>query len=344
VRTLNPTRLLVTIVLMAIAVVVVMCIAEFTGPVYISPLKVFGGLDGTEKAILLLRLPRVLVAVLVGAALAVCGAVFQGILRNPLADPFILGISGGGTVGAVLAVATGASVVVLGFSTITLFAFAGSLAALALVLAFSRIRGTVASHNLILAGVVLNAIFSAAILFFMSLMSLTDMNAIYRWLMGSLYHAYDWNLAQIGVGAFIIVVCACLLLTVAKSLNLFALGEETAVQMGVRAERTRLACLILTAILTGVAVSVAGPIGFVGLIVPHIMRLLVGPDHRILLPVSFFGGGMFLLVADGIARSVLPLTGLSVSELPVGVVTALCGGPFFLWLLRTRSRRAIFGK
>jgi len=329
---------------MAAALVIVMCVAEFIGPVFTSPTHIFAGHEDTGAKILMLRLPRIFVAALVGAALAICGAVFQGILRNPLADPFILGISGGGTVGAVLAVAIGAETVVFGFSTRTVFAFAGSLGALVLVLAFSRIRGTVATHNLILAGVVLNAIFSAIILFFMSIMSVSEMNDIYRWLMGSLSHANDWNFAQIGVGAAMIIVCALVLLTLAKSLNLFALGEETAVQMGVRAERTRFACLVLTAVLTGVAVSVTGPIGFVGLIVPHIMRLIVGPDHRILMPAAFFGGAIFLLIADTLARSIMPLTHPSIVELPVGVLTALCGGPFFLWLLRARSRLAIFGK
>lgn len=343
-KTLNPQRWLKTILLMAAALVIVMCVAELIGPVFTSPTHLFSGPNDAGENILMNRLQRVLVAAMVGAALAMCGAVFQGILRNPLADPFILGISGGGTVGAVLAVATGAEAVVFGFSTRTAFAFAGSLGALVLVLAFSRIRGTVATHNLILAGVVLNAIFSAIILFFMSIMSVSEMNNIYRWLMGSLYHAYDWNFVQIGVGAAMITACALILLTLAKSLNLFALGEETAVQMGVRAGTMRFACLILTAILAGVAVSIAGPIGFVGLIVPHIMRLIVGPDHRMLLPASFFGGAIFLLIADTLARSIMPLTHPSIVELPVGVVTALCGGPFFLWLLRARSRLAIFGK
>lgn len=344
-KALNSRRWIITVAVMAAALAVLMFFAQFVGAKYVSPASFFRGMTHAETVVLVqYHLPRVLVAALVGAALAVCGAVFQGILRNPLADPFILGISGGGTVGAVFAVAAGANFVIFGFSTVTVFAFFGALGALALVLAFSKIRGTVATHNLILAGVVLNAIFSAAILFMMSIMPFVEMRSIYQWLMGSLYNAIALEPPQIGVAAVIVFVGALLLLAMAKSMNLFALGEETARQMGVRAERTRLACLILTAILTGVAVSITGPIGFVGLIVPHIMRLLVGPDHRILLPASFFGGAIFLLVADSVARSILPLTGLSLSELPVGVVTALCGGPFFLWLLRARSRRAIFGK
>lgn len=344
-KRLTFTRWLVTIGVMAAALAVLMFLCQFVGAKYVSPRSVFDGLSETDRIILLrYHLPRVLVGALAGAALAVCGAVFQGLLRNPLADPFILGVSGGGTVGAVLAVAVGANVVLLGVSATTAFAFLGALGALALVLAFARIRGTVATHTLILAGVVLNAIFSAVILFLMSVMSVADMREIYRWLMGSLYQSIDLELTQIGVAAVIVAACGALLLTAARSLNLFALGEETAVQMGVRAERTRLFCLALTAVLTGVAVSVTGPIGFVGLIVPHIARLVVGPDHRILLPASFFGGAMFLVGADALARSVLPLTGLAMSEMPVGVVTALCGGPFFLWLLRARSRRAVFGK
>ncbi|RKY26202.1 MAG: iron ABC transporter permease [Planctomycetota bacterium] len=344
-KTLTVKRWLVTIIIMAVVLAVLMFFCQFVGAKYVGPEKIITGLSRTDSLILLhYHLPRVLVAALVGAALAVCGAVFQGLLRNPLADPFILGISGGGTVGAVFAVAIGANVALFGLSAVTVFAFLGSLGALALVLAFSKIRGTVATHTLILAGVVLNAIFSAVILFLMSMMSVFDMRAIYRWLMGSLSYSIDLEYSQIGVAAGGVVVCSILLLTTARSLNLFALGEESAVQMGVRAERTRLFCLILTAILTGVAVSVTGPIGFVGLIVPHIVRLLVGPDHRIVLPASFFGGAIFLLVADAVARSVLPLTGLSLSELPVGVVTALCGGPFFLWLLRSRSKRAVFGR
>jgi len=324
---------------MMIVLAAVMFVCLFIGTV-----NIFTQAGWEEVGTLLhLRLPRILAAAAVGAALAVCGVVLQGLLRNPLADPFILGISGGGTVGVVVAVAVGFEFAVFGFSTTNVCAFIGALGALALVLSFAKARAGFSTHIIILTGVVLNAIFSAVILFTMSVMSATDMHQVYQWLMGSLIYARTLGYAQVAAGAAIITAGSLLLLRFARGLNLFASGEESAVQMGVNVERTKVAVLVLCAVLTGVAVSITGPIGFVGLIVPHILRLIVGPDHRILLPASFFGGAIFLVLADTIARSILPLTGLSLSELPVGVVTAMCGGPFFLWLLRARSRRAIFG-
>ena len=279
------------------------------------------------------RLPRVIVAAAVGAALACCGAVFQGLLRNPLADPFILGISGGGAAGAVAATALGLNAAFLGFSGLTISAFAGALLALLLLLGLAR--GT-SSHTIILTGVVLNAVFSAIILFAMAMMDNQTVSVAYRWMMGSLHQAIDHDTPQIIAGCGAITLCCAALLVFARNLNLFALGEETAAQMGADVARTRTGLLILCALLTAVAVSLAGPIGFVGLIVPHILRIIVGPDNRILLPASFFGGAIFLVIADTVARSLFYL------ELPVGVITALCGGPFLLWLLKSRARRATF--
>ncbi len=286
--------------------------------------------------ILDIRLPRVAIAAAVGAALACCGAVFQGLLRNPLADPFILGVSGGGAAGAVAAIALGIDFAFFGFSGLTVSAFAGALAALLLLLAFARGRSGTSTHTLILTGVVLNAIFSAIILFAMSMMNNQNVSEAYRWMMGSLKQAIDHDSPQIVAGCVVVAICCAALLAFARNLNLLALGEETAAQMGAGVERTKLALLILCALLTAVAVSLAGPIGFVGLIVPHILRIIVGPDHRILIPSAFFGGAIFLVVADTLARS------LFYTELPVGVITALCGGPFLLWLLKSRARQASF--
>jgi len=315
---------------------IVMCACIFIGPVSLF--------SETGKIIFIhFRLPRVIAAAAVGAALAICGAVFQGLLRNPLADPFILGISGGGTVGAVVAIAAGFQFTALGFSTVTVCAFLGALGALALLLFLAKRRAGLSTHSLILTGVVLNAIFSAVILFTMSLMSGPEVQFVYRWLMGSLHYSYDPGLERITASALLIAVCLPVILAFARNLNLFSFGEESATQLGANVERTKTVTLVLCAVLTGVAVSITGPIGFVGLIVPHILRMIVGPDHRVLLPASFFCGGIFLVLADTIARSLLPLSGLSMSELPAGVVTAMCGGPFFLWLLRTRAKRAMFG-
>jgi iron complex transport system permease protein len=277
------------------------------------------------------RLPRVIAAVFIGAALAVSGAVMQGIFRNPLAESGILGVTVGGSLGAVFAFSTGLALA--GLWVVPIFAFTGSLAAALIVYVLSLERGRTHVTTLLLAGIALNTFMSALIA--MQLLITDDVSlaqAILNWLVGSL-SGRGWRHVVVIVAP--IVVTLALMYRYSRDLNLLLMGEETAQGLGTNVQRTRLILLTLTALATGVAVSMAGAIGFVGLVVPHVLRLLVGPDHRVLLPASALGGAAFLVIADTITRLVL-----AYQELPVGVITSLIGGPFFLYLLWRYRRNA----
>lgn len=276
------------------------------------------------------RLPRVLAAGLVGGALAASGVVLQALLRNPLATPFTLGVSAGAALGAMLAIAAGLDVGALGVSSVPLASFAGSMVATALVYALARSQSRGLSTNvLLLAGVTLNSFFSALILFVQYLSDFTQTFRTVRWLMGDL----DVGGYAPLVAALPLVVAALASFAVlARSLNLLSLGSDAAAARGVDVVRAERLAFLSASLATGAAVSLAGPIGFIGIVVPHIVRLLVGADHRLVLPASLFGGAAFLIACDLVAR-----TALSPLELPVGVVTAMIGGPFFLWQLVRHS-------
>lgn len=284
-------------------------------------------LFSTEKTILFsIRLPRIIFAGIVGAALSAAGVVFQGLLRNPLADPYILGISGGAAVGAIIAIITGASVIPLGIPGM---AFLGALLTIALVYGIARTKKEIHSTTLLLAGVIVNAFFSAVIMFLISTTSDRNLHSIMFWLMGDLSLA-EWN--EIILTGIFLMTGFIVMHIYSRHLNLIVTGEETAMQLGVNVEQTKKILLVAASLVTGVAVSVSGIIGFVGLIIPHIMRMLLGPDHRLLLPSSVLFGGAFLIVADTIARTII-----APAELPVGVITALCGAPYFIYLLRRKA-------
>ena len=276
------------------------------------------------------RLPRVLAAGLVGGALAASGVVLQALLRNPLATPFTLGVSAGAALGAMLAIAAGLDLGALGVSSVPLASFAGSMVATALVYGLARSQSRGLSTNvLLLAGVTLNSFFSALILFVQYLADFTQTFRTVRWLMGDL----DVGGYAPLVAALPLVVAALVAFAVlARSLNLLSLGSDAAAARGVDVVRAERLAFLSASLATGAAVSLAGPIGFIGIVVPHIVRLLVGSDHRLVLPASLFGGAAFLIVCDLVAR-----TALAPLELPVGVVTAMIGGPFFLWQLVRHS-------
>lgn len=286
--------------------------------------------DPAKAAILLqVRLPRILLAGLVGGILALCGVVFQALLRNPLADPFILGISSGAALGAYLAMLFGLQSTVLGFTAMPLMAFGSGLLAVWFVYTVAKANGKLPITNLLLAGVIVNAVLSALILFITSVLDAGKVMNILIWVMG---HIGSFEYRMIGTLAFYTLISGMLLLMTAKPLNLLTLGEESALTLGLPVERVKRLLLLLTTFLTGAAVSVSGIVGFVGIIAPHAVRMLVGPDHRLLLPASALAGASFLILADTIAR-----TALGPTEIPVGVLTALCGGPFFLILLKTKK-------
>jgi len=286
--------------------------------------------DNVDAQILFVaRLPRTLAAALVGSALALAGVVFQGLLRNPLATPFTLGVSAGASLGAMLAITFGWTLSVGGFSPVPLASFAGSLGAVAIVYLLARARhGGLSTNVLLLAGVTMNAFFSAVILFVQYFADFTETYRTIRWLMGDLdVSGYGAIVAALPLLGAALAVFAWL----PRPLNLLSLGPETAEARGINVERAQRLAFFSGSLATGAAVSVAGPIGFIGIIVPHLVRLLIGADHRLVLPASAGFGAAFLVSCDVAARTLLaPI------ELPVGIITAVTGGPFFLWLLVTR--------
>ncbi len=282
------------------------------------------------------RLPRVLAAAFLGGALSVAGVVFQALLRNPLADPYVLGVSGGASIGGVLALLLGfgGAASLLGKLAVPAFAFLGALGALLLIEWVATVGGKLTVYTLLLTGAIFNAFASALIYFIQTIASLEQLHAIVFYLMGSV-PMLDYR--GVGFLAAASVLATVALVSMARDYNALTVGEEGAAQLGVDVERIKRRTFVLGSLLTGLAVAVAGLIGFVGLVVPHLLRLLLGPDHRLLLPAAFLGGGAFLVLADLTARVVV-----APSELPVGVVTALVGGPFFLVLLRRRGSRYEF--
>jgi iron complex transport system permease protein len=277
------------------------------------------------------RAPRVLLAAIVGAALASAGVVFQGLLRNPLADPFILGVSGGAATGAVATILFGA----VARAATPVAAFAGALAATGLVYALARGRLGMQSERLLLTGVVVNAFLSAVLLLLNHLAPPASRIDIFAWMTGNL-GALPADRAELGIVGGLALAGLAVFVALARDLDLLAVGESAAAHLGVDVGRARALLFFAGSLVTGAAVSVSGLIGFVGLIVPHALRLALGPDHRLLVPAAFLGGASFLVLADTAARSIA--SAASPEELPVGVITALCGGPFFLFLLSTRRR------
>jgi ABC-type Fe3+-siderophore transport system permease subunit len=277
-----------------------------------------------------LRLPRVLLAALAGAGLAVAGVAFQALTRNPLADPAVLGVAGGAALGAVIGQIAGLEGSLLAAFGLSALAFAGALMAAGLVYVIASVGGRLPIQTLLLAGVITGLFCSAAITLILSLVDFARLGGILHWLMGSL-GALGYRPALVVAVGGVIGIGAIYLQ--ARALNVLALGEEPALQLGVEAERVKRVVFVASSLLTGVVVAHTGPIGFVGLIVPHAARLLVGADNRVLIPSAAGAGAAFLVLADTIARvAVRP------SELPVGVITAFCGAPFFIYLLRTRFR------
>ena len=283
---------------------------------------------GSSAVIVLeVRVPRLVLGFLVGGCLAAVGVTLQAMLRNPLADPYVLGVSGGAAVGASLAIVTGLSAA--GAVWLPVSAFAGSLLSLALLYRIAAVYGHLSVHTLLLAGVIINALFSALIMFLTSLMDPTHAFRVLSWMLGSLAAPDDLSLSVV---ASFLAIGGLLLARQARALNLLTVGEDSARSLGVNVERVKRTLLVTTALLTGAVVSVSGLIGFVGMAVPHAARMLCGADNRLLLPACAFSGGMFLVIADTVAR-----TALAPAELPVGVMTALVGAPFFLYLLVVRK-------
>jgi len=285
---------------------------------------------GPAGTILLqVRLPRLLLAFMVGACLASVGVALQALLRNPLADPYVLGISSGAALGAGVAILLGLTGSVLAFSALPLCAMAGGLLSVLVVYRIAASYGYLPMHTLLLAGVILNAIFSALVMFITSIMEPNRSFGMMSWLMGTLT-APDYPALLVLAGYLLVGIL--ILFRQALSLNLLTLGEEAARSLGVEVEAVKKAVFFTSALLTGAVVSVSGMIGFIGMVIPHAMRMTTGADHRLLFPASALAGGLFLMAADTVARTLL-----APAEIPVGVITALAGGPFFIYLLMSRK-------
>ena len=284
--------------------------------------------DNVDANILFLaRIPRIILAALTGAALSVAGAVLQSLLRNDLAAPFTLGVSSGAALGAVIAISLGLPHVISGIPTVPIAAFLGALGAITLVFSLARTRiGEFPTPVLLLAGVTANFFFAALVMLIHYLSDFTQSFRIVRWLMGGLDITNYKTLISISPMIFI---GFGVLMFYSRDLNIISTGIQSAMSRGVEVIKVQKIGFIMASLLTGAVVALSGPIGFVGLIVPHIVRLIVGPDLRILLPASIFFGASFLIICDTLARTIIAPT-----EIPVGIKTAMLGGPFFVWLLK----------
>ncbi len=297
-------------------------VGMMAGGVVLSPAQV---LRMEPRPIFLLHLGRVLLGVTAGMGLAVAGVIFQAVLRNPLADPFILGTSSGAGLGAALAILLGG-----GAFALSPAAFAGALAATALVHALARVRGRTTIHTLLLAGVIVSAILNSLLIFIVSTSGREAVHGILWWLLGNL-QVWDWS--HLALVAGVVGAGTLLASAYAPRLNALALGDEAAAHLGVRVERARWGFFALGSLITGAVVSACGIIAFLGMAVPHLARMALGPDHRALIPASALAGAILMVTADCFAQTILTPT-----VVPVGVVTAFLGGPFFLYLLRQRRR------
>lgn len=333
----SPARLAALLVGLGLLVALAAGAALFLGSARVPPADVLavlaGRVKGVDQAVVLgLRLPRIVAALLAGGALAVAGAGFQGLTRNPLAEPSVLGVSSGAAFGVVLAQVFGLGSGFVQAVGIAACAFAGALVAGAAVYLIASRGGGLPVHTLLLAGVIVGIFFSSAITVLISLVDFDRLGGVVHWLLGNL-----GPIAPAGLAVFAILTVVGLWLVVgqARPLNLLALGEESAQQLGVNAERLKRRVFAGAALLTSAVVAFVGPIGFVGLIVPQVIRMMAGPDHRVVIPAAALGGGAFLLLADTLARNVV-----APAELSVGVITAFCGAPFFVYLLRSRAAQS----
>ncbi|MGB2853126.1 MAG: iron chelate uptake ABC transporter family permease subunit [Dehalococcoidia bacterium] len=339
------------LILVLLGTILLLCllIAAAIGAVSISPLSIIKmTLNKTalfnftatwqpsaETILFQIRLPRVIAAALVGSALASAGVLFQGLLRNPMADPYIIGTSAGAAFGATIAMMLPISLAFLSFGLVPIAAFVGALAAVLLVYNLARVGGKTPVVSMLLAGFAVSAMLTAVMFFMVTLSGKTGLlQSIYSFLMGSI-SVSGWN--KIIVVAPLVIGGIIAARFLAFRLNAFALGEEGAAYLGIDVERDKLLVLALGSLLTAAAVSISGLVGFVGLVVPHAVRLVLGPDHRLLLPAAALFGGAFLVLADLLARTML-----APREIPLGILTAFIGAPFFIYLLRRTRREYAF--
>ncbi len=332
----TPKRVIIISSLSIILLLIVATVSLILGTAHIPFNKLLllikGRLGSNDPAYLIvfkIRLPRILLGGMTGYTLSLGGVVFQALLRNPLAEPFILGTSSGAALGAVIAIVLG-----MGYGVgVPLMAFGGAVFTLSLVIVFGKKGAGVESSTILLSGVIINAFFTAVIMFFIATSTHTLLHNMLYWLYGDLSQS---RFEAINIIFIPLIIGSIVLYGLSTHYNLITAGEEEALHMGVEVEKVKIISIVVVSLMVGTVVSFSGIIGFVGLIVPHLSRMLVGSDHRVLIPVSAIGGAAFLIASDTLARLII-----SPSELPVGVVTAFLGAPFFIYLLRKRGSRWI---
>lgn len=329
----NITRLIWISLILLVVLLIAFSLGLSIGPTKSGMRAAFSALFSTNESDSVLysivwhiRLPRVLLAAVVGATLSLGGLVFQALLRNPLAEPFILGISGGSAIGAIIGILLGLA----RFPGICFMSFLGSLATLALILVMSTGKSILRKDALLLSGVMVNAFCSAIIMFLISITQDARLHNIIFWLMGDLSAA---DLPQVVILGAILIPCFILVFVFSHSMNLLLMGKDMALTMGINIKAVTITLLIVTSFMVSATVSFSGLVGFVGLVIPHLLRLVLGPDHRFLVPACLFGGAAYLVLCDLLART-LPQQG----EIPAGVITALIGAPLFIILLK-KSRK-----
>ncbi len=328
--TVSKARFLRVTGLAALVCAVALAILPWIGPARIEAARALAGHSPDAEIFFQARLPRVLLAALAGGALAVAGVLFQALLRDSLADPYTLGISSGASLGAVLAICFGWRSAGM-IPAVWLAALSGAGATLLLVMALASFGRRVSSFSLLMSGITINSIAIAVILLLQNVATFAQSFAIIRWLMGGIESV---EYTTLGLLCAVVMPVVVYLVAGARSWNLMAAGEEWAAARGVATSKLMWGGFVAGSLLTGSITAITGPIGFLGLIVPHALRLRLGADHRLLLPASFFTGAAFLAVCDTVARTVM-----APADIPVGVITAMLGGPFFLWLLRSRQKR-----
>lgn len=318
------------IILLTLFTIAVLTVAPFLGMKVINPAGILSG-ELSPDIFINIRIPRVLLGFLAGSCLAACGMVFQALFRNPLATPFTLGIASGASFGAAFTILTGLTGMVLWVPSTTIGALGGAFAAMLLVYGFSSLQRNMSSITILLAGIAVSFLFSSLLMFVQFLSNLRHSFQIIRWLMGGL-EVYGYRqiismlpLAILGMTAIFAKL---------PELDLLLTGEDSAKTRGVNVARTKTVLFFATSIVVGAIVSVCGPIGFIGMMTPHLCRLVFGYNHKILGPATFLSGGVFLVICDTVARTII-----APSEIPVGVITSLLGGPFFLWILFTSLKK-----
>ena len=325
---LSAARFLAIVGPCAAFCLLVLLVTPWIGSTGVTWQNVYAGVSPDREIFFVARLPRILFGAIVGGALAMAGVLFQSILRNSLADPFTLGVSAGSSLGAFIAIWLGLDLIILGIPVVSVAAFIGALLTILLVFFIARTQSVMPTFTLILAGVTLNFIFAAVIMLIHYAADFSKGYLMTRWTMGALDTV---DMRMVVSSTPFVIACLLGLMWMSANLNPLSAGEEWAASRGVDVRRVKVLSYFIGSILTGAVTAFSGPIGFVGLIIPHTIRLVIGPDHRILIPASFFLGASFLVLCDTAARTLAAPT-----EIPVGVITALLGGPFFIALLRRR--------